>query len=129
MRICRLTLLVQDYDEAISFYTQRLGFVKHTDDNWGEGFRFVVLSAPQQTDFQLVVTLATDENLQNLVGKQAGYHQFFALQVSDCVASYAQLRANGVDFVSEPREMMYGTEASFRDLYGNIIGLIEPVRL
>lgn len=129
MQICRLTLLVRDYDEAIEFYTQRLGFVKQTDDNWGEGFRFVVLTPTQQPDFQLIVTLATDQDLQNLVGRQAGYHQFFALQVSDCAVAYAQLKANGIDFISEPREMMYGTEASFRDLYGNIIGLIEPVRL
>ncbi|SFC70694.1 hypothetical protein SAMN05421780_108165 [Flexibacter flexilis DSM 6793] len=129
MQICRLTLLVRDYDEAIEFYTQRLGFVKQTDDNWGEGFRFVVLSAAQQPDFQLIITRATDDDLLGLVGRQAGYHQFFALRVSDCAASYAQLKANGIDFISEPREMMYGTEASFRDLYGNIIGLISPVVL
>lgn len=125
MQVHSITLIVHDYDEAISFYTQQLGFVKTADDHWGEGFRWVALGLPLHS-FELVLTLATDETLQGLVGKQAGYHQFFSIQTADIEAIYLDLLAKGVVFLSEPREMFYGTQATFQDLYGNKIGLLQP---
>jgi catechol 2,3-dioxygenase-like lactoylglutathione lyase family enzyme len=127
MTLHRLTLLVRDYDEAIAFYVEKLGFLKTADDNWGDGFRWVTV-APHSGALELVLSLASDPTLAALVGKQAGYLPLFALQTDNCWLSYEQLKQNGIRFNNEPRETFYGVETSFTDIYGNIISLIEPVK-
>jgi catechol 2,3-dioxygenase-like lactoylglutathione lyase family enzyme len=93
-----ITLLVNDYDAAIQFYTQKLGFEVAEDAAVGEEERWVTLSLPGQQDVALALHLATTGDDQALVGKQAGSSPLLGLDTVDCLGDYHRMKALGVTF-------------------------------
>lgn len=115
MKIGHITLLVKDFDEALKFYVEKLGFEKRQDIKFGEGMRWVTVS-PKEQDLELTFVLADTEEKQKALGKQAGDHVFMTLQTDDCKRDYEAMKGKGVKFYGEPTKQMYGTEVVFEDL-------------
>lgn len=123
--ISQLCLLVRDYDEAIAFYTRKLGFQLLEDTPLSEEKRWVRVG-PIGGGFNLLLAkAATDEQLQQ-VGNQSGGRVFLFLETDSFTKNYQAMKSRGVTFLEEPREEPYGTVAVFVDLYGNKWDLIEP---
>ncbi len=125
MKIGHVTLLVKDFDEAIAFYIEKLGFQKRRDDNFGGGMRWVTVSPKDQSDLELTFVLANTEVKRKALGKQAGDHVFLTLQTDDCRRDYEALKAKGVKFYGVPTQQMYGVDVVFEDLYGNLYDLVQ----
>lgn len=126
-QLALVTLVVRDYDEAIAFYTEKLGFKLVCDEERpAENKRWVVVAPPEATESRLLLARATDDEQAARIGNQAGGRVGFFLYTDDFRRDYEAYRARGVAFVREPRTEDYGTVAVFRDLYGNLWDLIEP---
>ena len=123
-RIALVTVVVADYDEAIAFYTERLGFVLVADTDLGDGKRWVVV-APGDGSAGLLLARATDDPQRARVGDQTGGRVGFFLETDDFDRDHAAMQAAGVTFLEEPRREPYGTVAVFADLYGNLFDLIQ----
>ena len=117
-------LYVHDQDEALAFYTEKLGFRVHTDARNG-GYRWLTVQHSEQPDFQLglvkpqapVVDEATTRALLQAVAK--GAMPPLVLAVANCRQSYAEMKARGVEFTQEPIERYGAIDANFRDPSGN----------
>lgn len=125
MRIGHITLLVEDLDEALSFYIEKLGFVKRQDAKFWGNMRWVTVSAKEQPDLELTFVLADTEDKKKALGKQSGDHVFMTLETDDCNRDYQAMKAKGVKFYDEPTEQPWGIEVVFEDLYGNLYDLVE----
>jgi len=124
--ISHVTLVVRDYDEAIEYYSETLGFMLIEDTALAPGKRWVVLK-PKGTDgTALLLAKAATPAQSSRVGDQTGGRVFLFLQTDDFWRDYRSLVEKGVVFEEEPREEPFGTVAVFRDLYGNRWDLIEP---
>ena len=137
-RIGVVQLWVHDQDEALAFYTQKLGMevrvdvtVPHMDD-----FRWLTVGPPNQPDMSIVLMAipgpprmepATAEQVRDLMGKGLAGTVF--LRTDDCHAAYEELRRRGVEFVEEPQERSYGIDTSFRDPSGNHFRLTQEREL
>jgi len=121
--IGHLMLLCHNQDDAIKFYTTKLGFKVQTDQKMPEGNRWISVVASPHLKFSLV--LANTEEKKSVVGKQAGDHILAVLETDNFDKAYQQLKKNGVEFTSEPKHEFYGTEVIFKDLYGNLFDLIQ----
>jgi catechol 2,3-dioxygenase-like lactoylglutathione lyase family enzyme len=120
-----VALLVNDYDEAISFYTQKLGFILIEDTAMTDTKRWVVVSPRGHNGCHILLAkAANDRQLQN-VGNQTGGRVGFFLYTDDFWRDHSYMTANGVKFIREPVSENYGTVAVFEDLYGNLWDLIE----
>jgi catechol 2,3-dioxygenase-like lactoylglutathione lyase family enzyme len=125
MKIGHITLLVKDFDEALSFYTEKLGFVKRQDTKFLNDNRWVTVSPKNQPEPELTFVLADTEAKKAAVGKQAGDHVFMTLQTDDCRRDYQAMKDKGVKFYDEPSDQMWGVEVVFEDLYGNLYDLVQ----
>jgi uncharacterized glyoxalase superfamily protein PhnB len=125
--IARITLLVNDYDEAIEFYTQQLHFTLIEDTVLSADKRWVVVAPPGSKECSLLLAKAADEQQQSAIGHQTGGRVFLFLYTDDFWRDYNNMLENGIPFVSPPREEPYGTVAVFADLYGNQWDLLQPV--
>lgn len=114
-----VALLVRDYDEAIAFYTQVLGFTLVEDSDLGGGKRWVTVSPPGSTGTSLLLAQASTPEQIAHIGNQTGGRVFLFLQTDDFWRDYPILKARGLNFIEEPREEPYGVVAIFEDLYGN----------
>jgi catechol 2,3-dioxygenase-like lactoylglutathione lyase family enzyme len=123
-RIGYVALLVRDYDEAIAFFTNALGFSLIEDTDQGGGKRWVLVAPPGAETALLLARAATPEQLAS-VGNQGGGRVFLFLHTDDFDRDYARMRAHGVRFTEEPRHEAYGTVAVFLDLYGNRWDLLQ----
>ncbi|MGX1472149.1 UNVERIFIED_CONTAM: catechol 2,3-dioxygenase-like lactoylglutathione lyase family enzyme [Streptomyces canus] len=126
-RIALVTLVVDDYDEAIRFYTEALGFRLVEDAPRPDGSRWVVVRPDERkggTD--LLLARAKDEAQQARVGDQTGGRVGFFLHTDDFARDHARMLAAGVTFLEEPRHEPYGSVAVFQDLYGNRWDLLQP---
>jgi catechol 2,3-dioxygenase-like lactoylglutathione lyase family enzyme len=112
--IAQITYLVREYDEAIAFFTQKLGFSLVEDVDIGAGKRWVVVCPPNSEGTALLLARAVSAEQAAWVGNQAGGRVFLAML------------ANGIRFLESPRSEPYGTVAVFKDLYGNKWDLLEP---
>jgi len=120
------TLIVRDYDEAINFYVNKLGF-DLIEDNAGGGKRWVVVAPPGSSESRLLLAKAMGPEQESRIGNQTGGRVFLFLYTDDFWRDYEALKAKGITFVGgEPRVETYGTVAVFMDLYGNLWDLIEP---
>lgn len=124
-RIALVTVVVADYDEAIGFYTGKLGFRLVEDRDLGCGKRWVIV-APARGSAGLLLARAANEEQRARVGDQTGGRVGFFLETDDFARDHAAMLAAGVTFEEEPREEPYGTVAVFRDLHGNRFDLIQP---
>lgn len=127
-------LWVHDQDEALAFYTEKLGMEVRIDVTVAEmgGFRWLTVGPPGQPDVSIVLMdipgepvmdAATAAQVRELMGK--GFAGTIFLGTDDCHASYKELTARGVEFVEKPEEQPYGIDSSFRDPSGNHIRLTQ----
>ena len=126
-QLALVTLMVDDYDRAISWYTGKLGFVLQQDKPLGDGRRWVVVQPPG-SNTGLVLTLARNDSQQARVGNQTGGRVGFFLCTDDFSRDHAAMLARGVRFITSPYRDMKGTVGAFTDLYGNTWDLLEPAR-
>lgn len=125
-RLVHITLLVDDYDRAIDFYTQKLNFKLVEDTMLSESKRWVLVSPPGSEGCCLLLAKATNEEQSGRIGNQTGGRVFLFLETNDFKRDFENLQSNGVSIVREPIIEGYGTVAVFADLYGNLWDLIEP---
>jgi catechol 2,3-dioxygenase-like lactoylglutathione lyase family enzyme len=135
--IANAQLWVHDQDEALAFYTQKLGMEVRADVTLAElgDFRWLTVGPAGQPDFAIVLMAIpgppvmdpeTAEQVRDLMAK--GFAGTVFLTTDDCQASYEELRARGVEFTEQPEERPYGIDSGFRDPSGNSLRLTE-VRL
>ena len=124
-RLASVTLLVRDYEEAIAYYTQSLGFTLVENTALTDGKRWVRIAPPGSSDVTLLLARASTRAQVARVGDQTGGRVFLFLQTSDFWQDHRAMRARGVRFVEEPRVELYGTVAVFEDLYGNRWDLVQ----
>ncbi|MBB5925537.1 VOC family protein [Streptomyces echinatus] len=126
-RVALVTLVVREYDEAIRFYTEALGFRLAEDAPRPDGSRWVVVE-PGGDDHGtgLLLARAKDEDQRARAGDQTGGRVGFFLHTDDFARDHARMAAAGVTFLEEPRHEPYGTVAVFQDLYGNRWDLLQP---
>ena len=124
-RLGLVSLIVRDYDEAIAFYTQCLGFVLEADTDMGEAKRWVVVRPPSGGT-GILLAEAKNEAEASRIGNQTGGRVFLFLETDNFMRNHAAMLAKGVKFREQPRHEPYGTVAVFEDLYGNLFDLIEP---
>lgn len=120
-----IALLVRDYDEAIAYYTQKLGFDLLEDTAMGDAKRWVRIAPHGANDTSLLLAKAANERQAAQVGDQMGGRVGFFLHTDDFKRDHAAMSARGVKFMESPREEAYGTVAVFEDLYGNRWDLLE----
>jgi catechol 2,3-dioxygenase-like lactoylglutathione lyase family enzyme len=126
-RIALVTLVVTDYDEAIRFYTDALGFRLVEDTPRPDGSRWVVVEPGAGTSGTgLLLARAKGEDQAARVGDQTGGRVGFFLHTDDFARDHARMTAAGVTFLEQPRHEPYGTVAVFQDLYGNRWDLLQP---
>ena len=125
-QIAQVALLVNDYDEAIRFYTQLLHFTIVEDTLLNEVKRWVVLAPAGGGGCNLLLAKAVGAAQQKSVGNQAGGRVFLFLYTDDFWRDYQDMVKKKINFVRLPLKEAYGTVAVFEDLYGNLWDLIEP---
>lgn len=125
--IALLALVVRDYDEAITFYTQKLGFLLLEDTMLTETKRWVRVSPPGSGQCSLLLARAVGSDQQHAIGNQTGGRVFLFLHTDDFHRDYQSMLSKGIRFVRPPQKVDYGMVAVFEDLYGNLWDLIEPV--
>ena len=134
IRIGNVQLWVHDQDEALAFYTQKLGLEVRADVTVAEmgNFRWLTVGPAGQPDLAIVLMAVpgppvmesdTAEQVRSLMAK--GFAGTIFLTTDDCRAAYEQLRGRGVEFVEQPEERPYGIDSSFRDPSGNHLRLTE----
>jgi catechol 2,3-dioxygenase-like lactoylglutathione lyase family enzyme len=129
-KLSHTTIWVLDQDEALDFYTQKLGFEVRTDERMDD-FRWLTVSPPAQADHELILLVPgppmmdeeTAEQMKALVAK--GILGPGAFDTDDCKRTYAELSERGVTFLSEPTERFYGIEATLRDNSGNWFSMVQ----
>jgi catechol 2,3-dioxygenase-like lactoylglutathione lyase family enzyme len=121
-----IALVVRDYDEAISFYVDTLGF-RLVEDAFIEAQdkRWVLVAPPGSMETCLLLARAVGEEQSSRIGKQTGGRVFLFLHTDDFWRDFHAFKGKGVVFVREPKEESYGTVAVFRDLYGNLWDLLQ----
>jgi len=134
IRIANAQLWVHDQDEALAFYTEKVGMEVRADVTLAEmgDFRWLTVGPAGQEDVSIVLMAIpgppvmdaeTAEQVKGLVAK--GFAGTVFLTTDDCQASYEELKARGVDFTETPEERPYGIDSAFRDPSGNSIRLAE----
>jgi len=134
IKLSTTQLWVHDQDEALAFYTKKLGMEVRVDVTLPEleGFRWLTVGPVGQPDIAVVLMAipgppvmdaATAEQVRDLMGK--GFAGTIFLTTEDCKSSYEDLRARGVEFTETPEERPYGIDAAFRDPSGNNIRLTQ----
>jgi catechol 2,3-dioxygenase-like lactoylglutathione lyase family enzyme len=123
--IAHIALIVDDYDEAIQFYTEKLNFDLVEDTVLSETKRWVLVRPKGGTECCLLLAKAVDDEQKSRVGNQTGGRVFLFLYTDDFWRDYNQMLEKGINFIREPKEEAYGIVAVFEDLYGNLWDLIE----
>jgi catechol 2,3-dioxygenase-like lactoylglutathione lyase family enzyme len=125
--IAHMALVVGDYDEAISFYTEKLGFELVEDTMLTETKRWVLVVPKGGGQCCLLLAKAANEEQRSRIGNQTGGRVFLFLYTDDFWRDYKNFLEKGVEFVREPAVESYGTVAVFKDLYGNLWDLLERI--
>src|SRR5438552_18913376 len=120
-----IALLVRDYDEAISYFSEKLDFAVAEDTDLGGGKRWVLIAPPGSVETRLLLAKAVSPDQSHRVGNQTGGRVFLFLHTDDFWRDYRAMTKRGVKFKEAPREEPYGTVAVFEDLYGNKWDLLQ----
>jgi len=124
--IVHIALVVRDYDEAIDFYVNTLGFELLDDTHQPEqDKRWVVVAPPGGCGTTILLARASKPEQEPFVGNQAGGRVFLFLNTDDFWRDFERLKAKGVRIVREPKQQDYGMVAVFADLYGNLWDLLQ----
>lgn len=123
--IAHIALIVEDYDEAIDFYTNKLHFTLIEDTYQPEqDKRWVVVAPPNSNGTTLLLARASKPEQEAFIGNQSGGRVFLFLSTDDFRRDYNDMVERGINFVREPKKADYGTVAVFEDLYGNLWDLL-----
>jgi catechol 2,3-dioxygenase-like lactoylglutathione lyase family enzyme len=123
--LSHIAVVVNDYDEAITFYTKKLDFDLIEDTKLSDKKRWVVVR-PKGSECGLLLAKATNEEQRSRIGNQTGGRIFLFLQTDDFERDYQNLLDHKIKIVREPVVETWGKVAVFEDLYGNLWDLIEP---
>lgn len=119
-----ITLVIDDYDRAIDFYTNKLDFKLLEDTKISDQKRWVVIS-PQNSNCSLLLAKASNDKQKYHIGNQTGGRVFFFLNTDDFERDYQNLIQNNIKIVREPKTESYGKVLVFEDIYGNLWDLIQ----
>ena len=126
-RIGLVSLVVDDYDDALDFFVGKLGFTLVEDTPVPEQSKRWVVIAPQgASESRILLAKAATEDQKSRIGSQTGGRVFLFLYTDDFWRDYERYKTLGVVFVRDPKTEPYGTVAVFKDLYGNLWDLLEP---
>jgi len=127
--LAHVALVVRDYDEAIAYFIEKLGFQVVEDspskDRLGRDKRWVLVAPRGAQGTSLLLARASNDEEASRIGNQTGGRVFLFLHTDDFLRDYRAMTARGVKFVREPREEPYGTVAVFEDLYWNKWDLLQ----
>jgi catechol 2,3-dioxygenase-like lactoylglutathione lyase family enzyme len=126
--IAHIALVVNNYDEAIKFYTEKLNFTLLEDTWLSETKRWVIIKPKGEGQCCLLLAQAANEEQKSRVGNQTGGRVFLFLYSDDFWRDYNNMLSQEIKFVRPPVNEPYGTVAVFEDLYGNLWDLIEPTK-
>ncbi len=125
-----VALVVRDYDEAIAFFKEKLGFQLIEDtastDRLGRSKRWVLVAPRGSRGTSLLLARASTPEEETRIGNQTAGRVFLFLHTDDFWGDFREMTARGVKFCREPKEEPYGTVAVFEDLYGNKWDLLQP---
>jgi catechol 2,3-dioxygenase-like lactoylglutathione lyase family enzyme len=124
--ITHVTLLVRNYDEALEFYMQKLGFHLLQDTPLPDNKRWLLVAPPNSSGAALLLAEAATPEQSLAIGNQTGGRVFLFLHTDNFSRDYEAYQSRGVRFLESPRQESYGTVAVFEDLYGNKWDLLEP---
>ena len=124
--IATMTLVVADYDAAIAFYCDKLGFALVADQRLSDSKRWVVIGASNGAGGKLLLARADSAEQASAIGRQTGGRVMGFIETDNFAREHARMVDLGVAFIEAPRTEAYGTVAVFEDLYGNKWDLIEP---
>jgi catechol 2,3-dioxygenase-like lactoylglutathione lyase family enzyme len=127
-RLAHVTVIVRDQEEALRFYTEKLGMEKREDQRMGD-FRWLTV-APKGSDVAIVLQrpsapFQTAEEIERMLG-DVGHGTTWVVETDDCRGDYDAMRGKGVEFTDAPKDLPWGVSAVFRDLYGNKYNLLQP---
>ena len=132
-RMSHATIFVENQEEALAFYRDKLGFRVHTDAKINDDFRWLTMCTNDDPDFELILLepkpgmLMDEETSKQMRAIMAkGVLGAGAFNTDDCQGTYEEMKGKGVQFVSEPAERPYGIEAVFKDNSGNWFSLTQP---
>lgn len=124
-QIAHISLVVDDYDEAIYFYTQKLGFTLLEDTVLSETKRWVLVAPQGGEGCSLLLAKGVGDEQRSRIGNQTGGRVFLFLKTDDFHRDHIAMLDKGIKFTREPKTEDYGTVAVFEDLYGNLWDLIQ----
>jgi catechol 2,3-dioxygenase-like lactoylglutathione lyase family enzyme len=125
--IAHISLIVDDYDDAINFYTKKLNFDLVEDTVLSETKRWVLVEPKGANGCCLLLAKTVGDEQKSRIGNQTGGRVFLFLYTDDFWRDYHRMQKNGIKFMREPKKETYGTVAVFEDLYGNLWDLLEPI--
>src|SRR5438045_5215421 len=123
--IAHIALVVNDYDEAIQFYTGKLNFTLIEDTPQSETKRWVLVAPPGSDGCSLLLAKGVGDEQRSRIGNQTGGRVFLFLRTDDFWRDYKNMQEKEITFVRKPQVEEYGTVAVFKDLYGNLWDLVE----
>ncbi len=128
--LAMVSVFVNDQDEALQFYTEKLGLEKRTDVTFAPGMRWLTV-APKGQHKPEIALAKPDSSLHSAkyieeLAERVGHGIAWMFDTDNCHQSYETLLARGVTFITTPTKQLYGVEAVFSDPYGNIFSLLEP---
>ena len=124
-QIIHIALVVDDYDEAIKFYVEKLDFTLLEDTRQDETKRWVLVAPKGSEECCLLLAKGVGDEQRSRIGNQTGGRVFLFLRTDDFWRDYNNMKQRGINFTREPVTESYGTVAVFEDLYGNLWDLIE----
>ena len=125
-RLAHIAIVVDDYDEAIKFYTEKLQFNLVEDTRLSDTKRWVLVRPEGSNECCLLLAKAANEEQKSRIGNQTGGRVFLFLHTDNFERDYRNLLDNQIEIVRTPQKEDYGIVAVFRDLYGNLWDMIEP---
>jgi catechol 2,3-dioxygenase-like lactoylglutathione lyase family enzyme len=128
MRLHAVTIVVDDYDRAVTHYVGDLGFTLLEDTSLTPTKRWIRVSPDPGGETSIILAVATTDAQRAAIGNQTGGRVGLFLHTDDFDTEHARLVAQGVQMTEEPRNEAYGRVVVFRDLYGNLWDLIQPPR-
>ena len=124
--LAHVAIVVNDYDEAIDFYTKKLNFIIVEDTRLSESKRWVIVAPQGSEGCSILLAKAATEEQKTRVGNQTGGRVFLFLHTDNFERDYHDLVQKGIKIVREPSNETYGRVAVFADIYGNLWDLIQP---
>lgn len=127
-KLAQIAIVVNDYDEAIKFYTEKLHFTLIEDTKLSDTKRWVIVKPTGTGDCCLLLAKAANDKQKSRIGNQTGGRVFLFLHTDNFERDYQNLIDQEIKIIRLPQKEPYGTVAVFEDLYGNLWDMIEPLR-